>query len=168
MVYLINPNRCAAPENNFISFGPSMKQMTYSKEFNEGIIYRDVKRVKGANQGLTPVSRSQGEGGSCTCNKVTAVPLREGLFCRSCGLRRAATAETAGYGDPILSSFLWFPVRACYCLNPNQKPEGKENWVIQSIKASFLGHCREKKKKEWRMNLNKWWRERAIYNVPLL
>ena len=36
--------------------------MTYSKEFNEGIIYRDVNRVKGANQGLIPVSRSPGAG----------------------------------------------------------------------------------------------------------
>lgn len=27
--------------------------MTYSKEFNEGNIYRDVSRVKEANQGLT-------------------------------------------------------------------------------------------------------------------
>ena len=36
--------------------------MTSSKEFNEGMIYRHVNRVKGVNQGLTPVSRSQGAG----------------------------------------------------------------------------------------------------------
>jgi hypothetical protein len=36
-------------------------------------------------------------------------------------------------------------------LEPNQKPEGKENWVIQSVKDSFLGHCREKKKRKKRV-----------------
>ena len=52
--------------------------MTSSKEFNEGMIYRDVKRVKGVSQGLTPSPGHKGQGGSCTCNKVTAGPLRAG------------------------------------------------------------------------------------------
>ena len=76
MVYLINPNWSTALANNFTSFGPSRKQMTYSKEFNEGIIYRDVNRVKGANQGLIPVSRSPGAGRKLYLWRVTAVPLR--------------------------------------------------------------------------------------------